>query len=539
VAGLATSFGSGAMTNSIECVEKAGALLVIGSNTTENHPIIGDRVKRAVVLRGAKLIVIDPRKIELTKYANVSIQIQPGFNIPVLNAMMHTILAEGLHDQPYIDELCEGFDEFKDSLAEFSPEKVELLTGVPAESLREAARLYATSKPASILYCMGVTQHSQGTDAVKALANLAMLCGQVGVEGGGVNPLRGQNNVQGACDMGGLPNVYPGYQRVNDEAAAAKFEEAWGKKLSRQVGLTLTEITDAAAEGRIKGLYIMGENPMITDPDLHHIEQALSNLEFLVVQDIFLTETAAKADVVLPAVSFAEKDGTFSNTERRVQRVRAAVAPKGEARADWQILQELATRMGYRMQYGSPSEIFDELASVTPSYAGIDYARLEGGGIPWPCPTKDHPGTPILHLGGFVRGKGLFQPIEFRGADEQPDEQYPFYLTTGREHAHYHSGSMTRNCARINDCFPEGFMEVHPADAEKLSLASGDTVKVASRRGEIRTKVKVVDRTLPGTVFMSFHYSESPVNALTNPACCPTAKIPEYKVCAVKVEKVQ
>ena len=525
------------MTNSIDDLEKASAYLIIGSNTTENHPIIGDRVKKAVVRRGAKLIVIDPRKIELTKYANVAIQAQPGFNIPILNALMHVILQENLHDPAYIEERCEGFEEFAASLEEFSPEKVEAITGIPADALREAARIYATSKPAAILYCMGVTQHSQGTDSVKALANLAMLCGHVGKEGGGLNPLRGQNNVQGACDMGGLPNVFTGYQRVDDEASAAKFEEAWGRKLSRTPGLTLTEMSHAMADGRIKAVYIMGENPMITDPDLNHIEHALSEVDFLVVQDIFLTETGMKAHVVLPAVSFAEKDGTFSNTERRVQRVRAAVAPKGEARPDWQILQDVSTRLGYKMSYPGPREIFDEIASVTPSYAGIDYDRIEGEGIPWPCPTKDHPGTPILHMNGFARGRGLFSAIAFKGSDEVADPEYPFLLTTGREHPHYHSGTMTRRCGRINDCFPEGFMEMHPEDAERLRIATGDSVKVASRRGEVTTKVKVVDRTSPGTVFMSFHYSESPVNLLTNPALCPTAKIPEYKVCAVRVEK--
>jgi formate dehydrogenase alpha subunit len=538
VAGLATSFGSGAMTNSIACVDKAKAFLVIGSNTTANHPIIGDRVKKAVVRRGAKLIVVDPRKIELTNYANLNLQIDPGFNIPVINGMMNAILEEGLHDQAYIQERCEGFEEFAASLGDFTPDKVEAMTGIPADTIREAARLYATSKPASILYCMGVTQHSQGTDSVKTLANLAMLCGNVGVEGGGLNPLRGQNNVQGACDMGALPNVFTGYQRVDSEEAVAKFEAAWGRKLSRTPGLVLTEMVHEVLEGKVKALYIMGENPMITDPDLTHIEKALDAIDFLVVQDIFLTETAMKAHVVLPAVSFAEKDGTFSNTERRVQRVRKAVAPRGEARPDWQILQDVSSRLGYKMNYRSPSEIFDEMAALTPSYAGMDYQRLENEGLCWPCPTKDHPGTPILHTSGFARGKGLFSVVDFKGSDEVADAEYPLLLTTGREHAHYHSGTMTRRCGRINDCFPEGFMEVNPADSEKLGLKTGDTVKVSSRRGEITTKVKVVDVTLPGTVFLSFHYSESPVNVLTNPAQCPTAKIPEYKVCAVKVEKV-
>lgn len=526
------------MTNSIACVEKAKAILVIGSNTTENHPIIGDRVKRAVVQKGAKLIVIDPRKIELTNYANVTLQAEPGFNIPVINSLMHVILKEGLHDAAYIAERCEGFEEFSASLAEFAPEQVEVLTGLSADSIREAARLYATSKPASILYCMGVTQHSQGTDSVKSLANLAMLCGNVGVEGGGLNPLRGQNNVQGACDMGALPNVYTGYQRVDNEEEAAKFEAAWGRKLSRTPGRTLTDMVHEVLEGKIKALYVIGENPMITDPDLTHIEKALSTIDFLVVQDIFLTETCMKAHVVLPAVSFAEKDGTFTNTERRVQRVRAAVAPKGEAKPDWQIIQEISGRMGYKMGYASAREVFDEAAGLTPSYAGLDYDRIDRQGIAWPCPTKDHPGTPVLHTNGFTRGKGLFSAIAFKGSDERADADYPFLLTTGREHAHYHSGTMTRRCGRINDCFPEGFMEMHPVDAARLGLATGDSVKVASRRGQITTKVKVIDRTMAGTVFLSFHYSESPVNVLTNPALCPTAKIPEYKVCAVKVEKV-
>jgi formate dehydrogenase alpha subunit len=538
VAGLATSFGSGAMTNSIADMEKAKAFLIIGSNTTENHPIIGDLVKRAVTQKGAKLVVADPRRIELAEHANVFLQLEPGHNIPVLNGMMHVILKEGLHDAAYIEERCEGFDGFAASLEDFSPERVEEITGLPAESLRAAARLYATSKPASILYCMGVTQHSQGTDAVKALANLAMLCGNVGVEGGGLNPLRGQNNVQGACDMGALPNVYPGYQKVDDPAVAEKFEKAWGRKVPTKPGLTVTEVTHGAIEGTVKALYVMGENPMITDPDVQHVGEALDKLDLLVVQDIFLTETAQKAHVVLPACSFAEKDGTFVNTERRVQRVRRAVAPRGESRPDWVILQDLAGRMGVKMDYAGPSEVFDEIASVTPSYGGIDYARIEAEGLQWPCPTKDHPGTPVLHVGTFSRGKGLFHPIGFNGADETADAEFPLTLTTGREHAHYHSGTMTRRCGRINDCFPEGFMEMHPEDAARLGIRTGDTVRVASRRGDITTKVKVIERTAAGTVFMSFHYSESPVNVLTNPALCPTAKIPEYKVCAVKVEKV-
>jgi formate dehydrogenase alpha subunit len=537
VAGLATSFGSGAMTNSIEDLNESSAFLIIGSNTTENHPIIGDVVKRAVAQKGAKLIVIDPRRIPLVDKANVFLQIPPGFNIPVINALMNVILAEGLEDKAYIAERCEGFEKFAPTLAEFTPEKVGAMTGVDPEDIRKAARIYATSKPAAVLYAMGITQHTQGTDGVMALANLTMLCGQIGVPGGGLNPLRGQNNVQGACDMGGLPNVFTGYQSVTDENARAKFEKAWGVKLPGNVGMKLTEMSHAAAEGKIKALYVMGENPMITDPDLKHIEKALKNV-FLVVQDIFLTETAILADVVFPAISFAEKDGTFSNTERRVQRVRRAVAPRGDARDDWRILQDLSQLLGYHMKSAGAEAIFNEIAELTPSYHGMDYGRIDANGLQWPCPDKTHPGTPVLHTKGFVRGKGLFAAIDFKGSDENRDAEYPFILTTGRDHPHYHSGSMTRRCAMINDCFPEGAMELHPVDAAKLGVVTGDTVAVASRRGEITTKVKVVEITAPGTVFLSFHYSETPVNVLTNPALCPTAKIPEFKVTAVKIRKV-
>ncbi len=537
VAGLAASLGTGAMTNSIADLDEAQAFLVIGSNPTEDHPIVGDRVQRAVTQRGAKLILVDPRRVPVADYANVFLQVPPGHNVPILNALCHVIWHEGLHDAAFVAERCEGVEAFAAALEPFGPEAVEALTGVPAQSLREAARLYAAAKPASVLYCAGVTQHAQGTDAVKALANLALLTGNLGVAGGGVNPLAGQNNVQGCCDVGGLPSLFPGYQAVDDPAAAERLERAWGRKVPTKPGLTLWEATQGAHEGTLKAMYVMGENPALTAPGLPQVNEALERLDFLVVQDIFLTETAQKAHVVLPACSFAEKDGTFANTERRVQRVRAALPPRGQSRPDWRILQELSARMGLKTAYANASAVFDELASVTPSYAGLSYARLEQGGIQWPCPTPDHPGTPILHVGQFSRGKGLFHGIEFRGADEKADGAYPLLLTTGREHPHFHSGTMTRRCARINDCYPEGFMEVNPADAATLKLTTGDTVRVSSRRGEITTKVRVIDRTAPGTVFLSFHYSESPVNVLTNPALCPTAKIPEYKVCAVKVTK--
>jgi formate dehydrogenase alpha subunit len=526
------------MTNSISDLAEADAYLVIGSNTTENHPIIGDLIKRTITGKGAKLVVIDPRRIPLVDYANVYLQVPPGYNIPVLGAMMNVMLSEGLADEAYIAERCEGWEEFKASLEAFDPESVAELTGLDVDLIREAGRIYGEAKPASILYAMGVTQHSQGTDGVKSLANLAMMGGNVGVPGGGVNPLRGQNNVQGACDMGALPNVFTGYQKVDVEEARLKFEQAWGVKLPTTPGLKLTEMTQAAEAGTIKALYIMGENPMMTDPDTNHIEKALEKLDLLIVQDIFLTETAKKADVVFPAVTFAEKDGTFTNTERRVQRVRKGVAPVGEARLDWRIIGALSGLMGMKMEYADASAIFDELASLTPSYAGMNYARIDKVGLQWPCPDSEHEGTPILHTAGFARGKGLFQPVSYVGPAEKPDADYPLVLTTGREHAHYHCGSMTRRSAKINKNYPEGFMEVNPVDAEKLGIASGDKVSVASRRGEITTRVKVVESTAPGVVFMSFHYAESPVNVLTNPALCPTAKIPELKVCAVNVQKV-
>ncbi len=527
------------MTNSIDDLgDETGCYFIIGSNTTENHPIIGDRIKKAVRARGAKLIVADPRKIPLVDQSNVFLQVPPGYNIAVVNAMMNVILAEGLEDKAYIAERCEGFEEFSASLSDFTPEKVGAAAGIDPEAIREAARLYATCRPSAILYAMGVTQHTQGTDGVKALANLAMLCGNVGVAGGGVNPLRGQNNVQGACDVGGLPDVFTGYQKVADDAARQKFEKAWNATLSPTPGMKLTDMGHAITEGKLKALYVMGENPMITDPDLKHIEKALDAVDFLIVQDIFYTETAAKADVVFPVSSFAEKDGTFTNTERRIQRVRAAMGPVADIRADWQVISEISTRMGYPMGYADAEAVFAELAALTPSYQGVTYERIDKEGLAWPCPAPDHPGTPILHVGQFARGKGLFSAIDFKGPEEKADPDYPFILTTGREHAHYHSGTMTRRCARINDCFPEGFMEMNPADAQKLGIAEGDSVAVASRRGEITTKVSVMERTAPGTVFLSFHYSESPVNVLTNPAVCPTAKIPEYKVTAVKIRKV-
>ena len=536
MAGLAASFGSGAMTNSIEELEFTDLILATGTNTTENHPVISSFIKRGVRQQGVKLIVIDPREIDLVKYADVWLCQKPGTDVAVLNGLMNVIISENLYARDYIAERTENFDALKAVVSKYTPEHVEKISGVSAKDLKKAARMYAQAKRASIVYAMGITQHTSGTDNVKSVANLSMLCGNVGIEGGGVNPLRGQNNVQGACDMGGLPNVYPAYQQVSNEAARKKFEAAWGVKLSAKPGLTLMEIMAAAGKGDIKALYIMGENPLLSDPDLKHVEKELRNLDLLIVQDIFLTETAQIANVVLPSTSFAEKEGTFTNTERRVQRVRKIVDAPGEAKADWEIISELSTKMGYSMKYSSAKEIFYEVINVTPSYAGMTYERLEKEGLQWPCPTADHPGTKFLHKDRFSRGLGLFHAIEYIPPAELPDEEYPLFLSTGRVLYHYHTGTMTTRAQGPSERYPESLVEINPLDAEKLGISEGQMVKVTSRRGTVQAKAQITQKSMPGTIFMNFHFAGAPVNALTNPALDPTGKIPEYKVCAVKLE---
>lgn len=540
VAGLAAAFGSGAMTNSLAEIVNSEVLFLTGTNTTENHPVIAIKMKQAVIEGGAKLIVADPREIDMTRFAHIWLRHTPGTDVALFNGLMHVIIEEGLYEKEYVQNRTEGFEEMREVLKRYTPQFVEGITGVPQADLRKAARLYAGVKRAAIFYAMGITQHITGTDNVKSLANLAMLCGNVGIESGGVNPLRGQNNVQGACDLGALPNVFPAYQQTANAEARKKFESAWKvSALQGTPGLTVTEMIPAAAKGDIKALYIMGENPMVSDPDLKHVEEALKNLDFLVVQDIFLTETAQMADVVLPAASFAEKDGTFTNTERRVQRVRKGVEPPGQARPDWEIIADLAARMGYAMRYRSAEEIFAEFTELTPSYAGISYKRLEKeGGIQWPCPTPKHPGTTYLHKDKFVRGKGLFHAIEFIPPAELPDKEYPLLLTTGRVLYHYHTGSMTRRDAGLNFRYPEGHVEMHPVDAMEMGVAEGEKVRVTSRRGRIEMPVMVTSRSLQGTVFIPFHFFEAAANQLTNPVLDPIGKIPEYKVCAVKVAKV-
>ena len=524
------------MTNSIEEIEFTDAILAIGTNTTENHPVIGSGVKRAIRRHGAKLIVIDPRKIGLVDYADIWLRPTPGTNVAVLNGLMNVIIEEGLYAKEYVAGRTEGFEAMRKAVAKYTPGHVEKITGIPVDDLKTAARIYAEAKSASILYAMGITQHSHGTDNVKSCANLAMLCGNVGVEGGGVNPLRGQNNVQGACDMGALPNVFPAYQQVANDEARGKFEKAWDVSLPAKPGLTIMEIMNAAHDGDLKGLYIMGENPMISDPDLTHVEESLKNLDILVVQDIFLNETGRLADVVLPSACFAEKDGTFSNTERRVQRIRKAVEAPGEAKADWQIISELATKMGYAMGYASAEEIMNEINTIAPSYAGITYGRIEEGGLQWPCPNVEHPGTKYLHKDKFSRGLGLFSAIDYRPSEEVPDKEYPFFLTTGRVLYHFHTATMTRRSKGLVERYSESLTEINPKDAKKLKIKDGDFVTVTSRRGSLKVKASVVETPPEGTIFMNFHFSEAAVNLLTNPALDPIGKIPEYKVCAVKVE---
>jgi formate dehydrogenase alpha subunit len=534
VTGLRQSLGSGAMTNSFDDLETAEAVLIIGSNTSESHPIAALRIKKAQ-RNGAKVIVVDPRRIDMARRADLHLQLLSGTNVAVLNGMMHVILEEGLADDEFIAARTEGFDELREVLAGYAPEVVEQISGVPADDVRAAARMFAAAARGAIFYSMGITQHSHGTEHVLAISNLALMTGNLGRPGTGVNPLRGQNNVQGACDMGALPNVYTGYQAVGDADAQRKFTQAWRVRLAETPGLTVTEAFDAMAEGTVRALYVMGENPMLSDPDQTHVEEALRGLDFLVVQDIFLTETAALADVVLPAASFAEKDGTFTNTERKVQLLHAAVPSPGEARADWRIIGELARRMGAEWSSAGPREIMAEIAALTPSYAGITYDRLEEGGLCWPCPDQFHPGTPILHVGRFTCGLGKFFPVAYQAPAEEADEEYPLTLTTGRMLEHYHTGTMTRRSDGINELVPAPFAEVNPADAAKLGVHDGTTVTVETRRGRIEVPAHVTERVRPGTVFIPFHFWESPANRLTNTARDPLAKIPEFKVCGCRI----
>ena len=538
MAGLAAAFGSGAMTNSIAEIEDAGCILVIGSNTTACHPLIGRRIIRAKE-KGAKLIVADPREIHLSRFADIAVRHRLGTDVALLNGIMNVIVGKNLLAEAYIAQRTEHFSEFKSNLEAYDPDTVERITSVRAADIERMAEIYACNSPASILYAMGITQHITGVDNVKSCCNLAMLTGNVGIHGGGVNPLRGQNNVQGACDMGGLPNVLPGYQPVTNPEARAKFRKSWGRPIPDKVGMTITDMVKAMLEGRLKALYVIGENPKLSDPDWNHLTHALKNLDLLIVQEMFLSETAQVADVVLPAASPAEKEGTFTNTERRCMRINKALPPLADSLPDWQIICRLSALMDYPMTYETPEQIFAEITSLTgESYGGMTYERLGINGLQWPCPDHSHPGTVFLHKDQFARGKGRFHAVRFAEPAESADERYPFLLTTGRMFAHYHFGTMTRISPHLDREQRAGYIEMHPEDARRLELSTGDLLLVSSRRGEIIVPVRLSQSLQEGNLFMPIHFGETPSNVLTSSdAYEPTVKIPEYKVSSVRIQK--
>ncbi len=548
------------MTNSIKEIRDADCIFITGSNTAVSHPVISYEAIRAVK-KGAHLIIIDPRRIPLVEHATLFLQVKPGTDIYVYLGIMHVIIREGWLDETFIAQRTEGFEAFEAVVKKHTPEHTALMSGVSVEQIEAAARIYALGERAegksvyederghsSILYAMGITQRSNGTDMVMTLANLAMLCGQVGKPSTGVNPLRGQSNVQGACDLGCLVNVFPGYKRVTEVESRKPLEKLWGvENLPGNVGLTIVEAMHAAAEGKVRAVYVMGENPMMSDPNTTHVEKALRCLDLLIVQDIFPSETAFLAHVIFPAASALEKDGSVTNTERRVQLIQPVIRKPGLSRPDWEITTEIAARFDEKMgrdregaywRYDSTTEIFEELAKATPIYSGMSHARLAQSGLQWPCPTPDHPGTPILHSEKFARGLGKFAAVEANEPAEMPDEEYPFVLTTGRVLYHYHSGTMTRRSMPLDWREPEGFVEVNPEDAENANLEDKQEVVISSRRGSVQTKVRLSSNVSPGTIFLAFHWREAPANILTQDfALDPVAKIPEYKITAVKIEK--
>jgi formate dehydrogenase alpha subunit len=557
VSGLQLAIGSSAMSNSIAEMKDLECFMVIGSNTAETHPVIATFLKQAVHKNGATLIVVDPRQTEMTRHATLWLRQRPGTDTALFNAMAHVVVKEQLYNPDFIAQRTEGFANYVESLEEKTPEWAEAITGVPAEQIRQAARLYATAGAAAMYWGMGISQSTHGTDNTLTLTNLALLCGHVGRPGTGLNPLRGQNNVQGCSDAGGLPSFYTAYQPVTDDAIRRKFEEVWQAPLPARPGLTATEMVDGILAGQVKGWYVMGENPLMSEPNLRHAQHAVEQLEFFVAQDIFFNESNVYADVILPAASFAEKDGTYTNSDRRVQRGRRAVPPPGQARADWEIISDLARRcvrnttsneeqrMAERemerllagWSYGHPEEIWEEMRRVTPDFWGITYERLEReGGVHWPCPALDHPGTPFLFAEDFPSGRGKFWPVEYGTASELPDADYPFILSTGRVLYHWHGGTMTRVSA-LDAIWPECTVELHPHDAARLGFQTGDWVDVASRRGTITARLLVTGRSPEGTVFIPFHFAEAAANVLTDNRLDTRAKIPDYKVCGVRISK--
>jgi formate dehydrogenase alpha subunit len=547
VVALQMALGSSAMSNVAGEVIYNDVFIVTGSNTAETHPIIAIQMKAAVEKYGAKLIVVDPRRIELANWATLYLAQRPGTDVPLFSAMAHVILKEQLYNEAFVRERTENFDEFAASMEPFTPEYAEMVSGVPRDLIVQAARLYATAKNGAIYWALGIPEHSHGTDNAMSLVHLALLTGHIGRLGTGLNPLRGQNNVQGASDAGAMPWHYPGYQEVDNEDAARKFEAAWGGPLSRARGLTTTEILGSVgAPGGVRALYVMGENPMMSEPDLTHTEHQVRELDFLVAQDLFINETGQYADVFLPTTSWAEKDGTFTNTDRRVQRVRRALAPRGQSRPDWEIICDLGRRVerllgrehSARWDYADPGEVLAEMGALVPAYRGVTYARLEKlGGLHWPVPDEQHPGTTFLFAESFPRGRGRFHPLTYVPAAEPPDDEYPFVLTTGRVLEHWHGGTMTRHSA-LDELYPEALVEISPADGARLGIASGTPVRVTSRRGTVVARAQVSTKANDGTVFLPFHFSEAAANLLTLPTLDPLAKIPEYKACAVRLEVV-
>ncbi len=530
------------MTNTIaDITQDSEVIMLVGSNPEHAHPVIGMQIRQAVQ-RGAKLIVVDPRDIDLSRQADIHLKLRPGTNIAFANGMMHIFIEEDLIDHEFIEKRTEHFEEIKKVVAEYTPERVAEICRIDPDKLREAARLYAKAKTAPVIYCLGVTEHHTGTHGVISLSNMVMMVGKFGKRGCGLNPLRGQNNVQGACDMGADPKQFPGYQNLDIPEVVDKFEKAWGTKLNHEIGTKATECFGKMTTGEIRGLFIFGEDPMRTDPNTRHVLRALSSLDFLVVDELFMTETAKLADVILPGRSYAEKEGTFTNTERRVQRVRKAVEIEGETREDTWIFTEIMNRMGYPQPHLTAAEIMDEIASVTPNFAGISHERLDstevaGRGLQWPCRSKDKPGTEIMHVGKFARGLGCFIPTRHVPSMELPDEDYPIIMMTGRILYHYNACAMTDKVEGLNEMAPDSFIELNTEDAEKLEVRDGDMVNVSSRRGKIQARAVVSEKTNPGECWMPFHYIGG-ANWLTSDALDSISKTPEYKVCTVKVEKI-
>ena len=544
MAGLVTTFGAGAMTNSIGEIRDADFLFVIGSNTSEAHPIIAMEMKRAVH-KGATLVVADPRSIWMTSIAKKHLQLNPGTDVWLLNAMANVIISENLVDQTFIDQQTENFEAVRNTVANYTPEEAEKVTGISAEDIRWTARTYATTEKAGIYYTLGITEHAHGTDNVYALANLVLMTGHLGKPSSGMNPLRGQNNVQGANDAGATPIFLPGYQRVDDPEVIAKYEKSWGTELSPVPGLNLNEMMKTAGD-KIKGFFVMGEDIVLSEPNVLKLEKGLNNVDFIVLQDIFLNETARFADVIFPAAAFAEKDGVFTNSERRVQRVRKAVEPPGQAKADWEILVLLANQLGANWSYDSPADIYAEMAKDAPNFAGISYEKLEEtmnrpgkSGIQWPCPTTEHPGTTYLHETGILRGKGLFTPVEYMPPMEMPDEDYGLFLSTGRTLYHYNAATQTRRESGLAAKQAEAFVEIHPRDARKRNINHGDMVEVTTRRGNVNVRAIVSRQVRPGCIWMPLHFAEARANVLTNDAGDKVTGTAEYKVCAAEVRLLE